>query len=126
MVFDPNNKQHVVNAQGRKFITYVGLQAKMSDADLSVIGMKSEILQNGDDHESGRWIVHVKLTILSKKSGLTAEIESLGDADKSNTGKTIHPHLPRMAETRAIVRAMRIVTRSEYTALDEIGPKEDD
>lgn len=121
MAFDPNNPQHVVSMSGRKFITFVGLQARLSDQGKRLIGAHTEVLQNGDDHESGRWLVRSTLKLYHDETGTTAEIQGLGDASKENVGKMIQPHLPRMAETRAEVRALRKATRSEYTAVEEIG-----
>lgn len=119
--FDPNNPQHVITMSGRKFITFVGLQARLSDQGKRLVGAGSEILQNGDDHESGRWLVRSTLTIYHEETGTTAVIQGIGDASPNNVGKMILPHLPRMAETRAEVRALRKATRSEFTAYEEIG-----
>lgn len=119
--FDPTNQQHVVTVSGRKFITFVGLQARLSDQGKRLVGAHTEILQNGDDHESGRWLMRATLKIYHEDTQTTAEIQGIGDASKENVGKMIHPHLPRMAETRAEVRALRKATRSEYTAAEELG-----
>lgn len=119
--FDPNNSQHVVSVSGRKFITFVGLQARMADQGKGLIGTEVEVLQNGDDHESGRWVIKVGLTLKHWQSGEIASIQAIGDASEKNVGKMIQPHMPRMAETRALVRALRLATRSDYTAVEEIG-----
>jgi hypothetical protein len=121
MNFDPSNPQHVVSKGGRKFITFVGLQAKLKDSGMGVVGALTDIVQNGEDHESGRWIIRTTLTVKHWESGNTASIQAIGDSTKENTGAMVWPHAPRMAETRAWVRALRIVTRSEYTAVDELG-----
>lgn len=44
-----------------------------------------------------------------------------GDATKNNVGSLIVPHMLRMAETRAIVRALRWATGVALTGLDELG-----
>lgn len=121
MHFDPNNGQHLVSVGGRKFVTYVGLQARLADQGKGIIGTKTEIVQNGDDHESGRWILLVTMRVKHFQSGEVAEYQAIGDANKENTGKMVQPHMPRMAETRAQVRCLRVATRSEWTALEEIG-----
>jgi len=41
-----------------------------------------------------------------------------------NVGKMIWPHLLRMAETRAICRALRFATGISMTALEELGGEE--
>ena len=46
--------------------------------------------------------------------------QAVGDASVDNVGDEIAPHLVRMAETRAIVRALRWATNSASTAEEEI------
>ena len=43
-----------------------------------------------------------------------------GDASKENVGKNIAPHIIRMAETRAIVRALRFATNIAKTSKEEL------
>lgn len=132
MAFDPSNKQHVVEKGGRKFITYVGLQARLSDQNKMVVGSDSEIIQNGDEHPSHRWIVKRSLNIKNEEAGVNGWFSNVGDAQVSytdengkkvpaNVGTMVEPHALRMAETRAEVRILRVLTRSEYTAVEEIG-----
>ena len=61
-------------------------------------GIKVELL------EKGKGYCIVKATVLTKDGG---EFEALGDASESNTNRMVSPHLIRMAETRAINRALR-------------------
>ena len=132
MNFDPNNPQHVVSKGGRKFITYVGLQARLSDQQKLVVGSDTEILQNADDHPSHRWIIKRWLNIKNDERGVDGWFSAVGDAQVSyidddgnkvaaNVGGMVEPHALRMAETRADVRILRTVTRSEYTAAEELG-----
>lgn len=117
--FDPS--KHLVKGQ---FITYVGLQARLADQGKGTIYSRSTIVQNGDEHESGRWVIKVNMKVKHFATGEIADLEAIGDADKSNTGKMVQPHMPRMAETRAKVRVLREATRSEFTAYEEIGETE--
>lgn len=119
--FDP--KVHLINKGGKKFITHPGLQATLADQGKGVLGRKVELIQNGDDHESGRWIVKLGLKVKHFETGEIAEVEALGDSSEENTGAAVYQHAPRMAETRAEVRCLRVVTRSEYTAHEELGDK---
>jgi hypothetical protein len=126
-IFDPKNPQHVVSKSGRSFITFVGLQARLSDQRKMVVGSDSEILQNADDHNSNRWIIKYSLKIRSDEANVEGWFSAVGDAQvsgedtKANVGSMVEPHALRMAETRAIVRILRVVTRSEYTAIEELG-----
>lgn len=134
--FDASNPQHVVSKGGRKFITYTGLQARLSDQKKMVIGSDTEILQNADDHPSNRWIVKRWLNIKNNEAEVDGWFSAVGDAQvggdivvdgevvgqsKPNVGSMVEPHALRMAETRADVRILRTVTRSEYTAAEELG-----
>lgn len=44
-----------------------------------------------------------------------------GDADKTNTNSMIYPHRIRMAETRAINRALRFATNIGMCSIEELG-----
>jgi hypothetical protein len=131
-MFNPQNKKHVVGQGDRQFITFVGLQARLSDQKKMVIGSDTEIIQNGDDHPSRRWIVKRSLNIKNNEAGVDGWFSAVGDAQvshtdeegrqvKANVGSMVEPHALRMAETRADVRILRTVTRSEYTAAEELG-----
>jgi hypothetical protein len=123
-LFDPD--KHLVGRGGKSFITYVGLQAKLADQGKGTIYSRTDVLQNGDDHESGRWAVRVNMKIKHFETGEVADLEAIGDASVENVGSMVSGHLPRMAETRAKVRVLREATRSEFTAYEEIGSEDSD
>jgi hypothetical protein len=116
-----NPAQHLIDRQGKKFINYTGLQARLADQGKGTVYSRTTLLQNGDEHESGRWVVLVEMHFKHFESGEVAQLQAIGDASEDNVGSMIKPHLPRMAETRAKVRCLREGTRSEYTAVEEIG-----
>jgi hypothetical protein len=121
--FDVNRKEHVVNLQGRKFVTFVGLQARLADQNKSIVGTEVEILKSPFDEgaENNQAVVRATVTIIGGKNAVTAKIQALGDASTLNVSKNIANATLRMAETRAIARALRIATRSPFTAVEEIG-----
>lgn len=125
--FNPNDKNHVVSLQGRKFVTFVGLQARLADQGKSIVGTEVEILRDpfAEDNAGDKQAVVRATVSIVGKNGVTASIQSLGDASRRNVSKTIEEATLRMAETRAIARALRLATRSPFTALEELPPEQE-
>ena len=84
-------------------------------------GVETEILQF-PGAENGNMAIF-RATV---KNSDGATFSAHGDADPKNTTSTIAPHLLRMAETRAIARALRWLTNSGETAIVEISGDEDE
>ena len=84
-------------------------------------GVETEILQF-PCAENGNMAIF-RATV---KNSDGATFSGHGDADPNNTTSTIAPHLLRMAETRAIARALRWLTNSGETAIVEISGDEDE
>ena len=84
-------------------------------------GVETEILQF-PCAENGNMAIF-RATV---KNSDGATFSGHGDADPKNTTSTIAPHLLRMAETRAIARALRWLTNSGETAIVEISGDEDE
>ena len=84
-------------------------------------GVETEILQF-PCAENGNMAIF-RATV---KNSDGATFSAHGDADPKNTTSTIAPHLLRMAETRAIARALRWLTNSGETATVEISGDEDE
>ncbi len=118
--FNPGNSLHVVTLQGRKYITFVGLQARLADQGKSLIGTKVEVDTRPTKDNNNR--SEVRVTAKVKKGDLVAEIQCVGDADNSNVSKILQGATLRMAETRALSRCLRIATRADYTAVEELPP----
>lgn len=126
LLFDANSKEHVQNLQGRKFITFVGLQARLADQGKSIVGTTVEILRDPFEEpntKTNQAVVRVTVKVLSDK-GVEASVQCLGDASTKNVSKNIAEATLRMAETRATARALRILSRSPFTAIEEIPPTE--
>ena len=88
---------HIVVLGDRPYVTREGLlyYARKSG---QLKGIKVQVVERRKD------FCLVKATVLTKDGG---EFEAFGDADTSNTNRMVSPHLIRMAETRAINRALR-------------------
>ena len=87
----------------------------------NLAGVETEILQF-PCAENGNMAIF-RATV---KNSDGATFSAHGDADPKNTTSTIAPHLLRMAETRAIARALRWLTNSGETATVEISGDEDE
>lgn len=99
----------IVRLQGKEFILYAGLVALARKHGLNSIQV--DRLESGPDG-------HVfKATV----DGELGRYEAHGDASPKNVGKMIVPHAMRMAETRAIARALRSYTAVGMCSLEELG-----
>ncbi len=128
--FRPNDTAHVIERQGKKFITHVGLQMKMLDQGKSVVESDTEVLQWPWDNPLN--ICAMRVTMVVEKGGRKAKYRAVGDVVvsdkdkgiKANVGPKVEESWFRMAETRAHVRCLRQATRSEFTAFEELPSQE--
>lgn len=118
-IFNPQDPKHLVGLRGGQFITFVGLQARLQDQNKAVVGSDVEVLSL--PVEENDFYAAVKATLFVKgKDGEVYKFTNVGDASPESVGNAIIPHLLRQAETRAEARAMRLATRSEWTASAEV------
>lgn len=104
-------KEHIINLQGKDFILFAGLLEIAHEEGLSEI--KTEVIEL-------RPAAIIKATVTTEKGTFTG----IGDACVDNVNKMIAKHYIRMAETRAIARALRFATNIGMTALEEMGGDE--
>lgn len=124
--FRPHDTAHVVEKSGKKFITYVGLQAKLADMNKVVVSTETEALTWPWENHINMMAVQTTM-VVQDVDGNTQTFQAYGDAiiegkeHKPNVSGVVALHWLRMAETRAHVRCLRQATRSEYTAREELG-----
>ena len=99
MVQKKKSKSGVINLGGKPYATFDGVLGMAHDEGLASI--ESECLQLPSE-ENG-FVCVCKAKVTTKKGSFTGH----GDATPKNVGKMILVHLIRMAETRAIGRALR-------------------
>jgi len=115
-----------IKGQDGEFVTFKGLLYLAHK--LGIDGINTECIyfddkptfddQGNKIDPSYRCIFKATVTMKNQKS-FTAH----GDASPKNVGKMIVPHLYRMAETRAVARALRFATGCGYTAYEELGER---
>ena len=102
----------IVRLQGKEFILYAGLLALAHKHGLQSID--TEMVQPALN-DVGMYIFRAKV------SGERGTYTAYGDASTGNVGKMIVPHILRMAETRAVARALRSYTAVGMCSLEELG-----
>ncbi len=77
--------------------------------------VETRLIQSPDTHNDMTAIVHA--TIETTRGTFTG----IGDANPKNVDVRIVPHIIRMAETRAITRALRVAVNIGVVAVEELG-----
>lgn len=106
----------IIELQGKDFVTFEGLLDLGHQEGLSHIF--TEIVQVPAEENKNTAIIRALVKV---KKG---EFSGYGDASPASVGRNIAPHIIRMAETRAVARALRFAVNIGMTAVEELG--EDD
>ncbi len=86
--------------------------------------VKTEIVSY--DFEKKTALVHATVTMVEPKNReIVRTFEAHGDTTMDNIKGTIQPHFIRMAETRALSRALRWATNNAKTAVEEMSGSDD-
>jgi hypothetical protein len=99
---------------GRWFVTHSGLLRVAQKRKCS--GIKTELVENVSNPSGGRWVF--KATVLKSES---QSFVGYGDADPSNVSFLVHGAEMRVAETRAVNRALRKAYAIGICSVEEIG-----
>ncbi len=105
---------HIVMLQGKKFITHAGLLDKAHKIGLK--GISTEMVSS-----DGGFFVFKATVYIDNKGGNAKLFSAYGDAGPDSVGRNILPHALRMAETRAVNRALRFATNIGMTSTDEMN-----
>lgn len=108
------NTTKVVKLQGKEYILFEGL-LEIAHAEYELSGIETNMIQLPNEDNGNEAICHA---IVSTKDG--KKFTGYGDASQKNVNKMILPHVIRMAETRAIGRALRFLT-GFGTVFEELG-----
>lgn len=98
---------------GKDFILFTGLLNLGHDEGLKDITTNIEQMPSKDN---GMYAV-VSASVVTERGSFSG----IGDAAPDSVNKMLLPHLLRMAETRAIARALRFATNIGMTCLEELS-----
>lgn len=104
------DKKFIINLQGKEFITFEGLLAEFHKNEGKSIETE-ETANSTEDSPKFKAIVE----------GKNGKFTGHGDANSSNVNTMIAKHKYRMAETRAIARALRWYNNIGMCSVDELG-----
>ncbi len=113
-----------IKLKGKNFVTHAGLLDEAHKKGL--ITIETDLI----NWEKDPIIVKAKVTLSEKTKEKDAEgkevyfntaFSAYGDASDKNVNDTVRLHKIRMAETRAINRALRLATNIGMTSVDELG-----
>jgi len=97
-----------INLQGKAYATFPSVLDQAHKEGLKLI--ESELIQTGNKENGNKYIY--KATVQTEKGTFSAH----GDAAPDSVGRMILPHINRMAETRAMGRALRMATNAQTLA----------
>lgn len=107
--------KYVVNVQGKDFITFPGLLAEAHSQGL--VGIETNLV-NPESKDAP--IVKAIITLRGEGPQNFKVFTGYGDATKTNVASKVAGALLRMAETRAIARALRFACNIDMTAIEEL------
>lgn len=112
--------QYIVNVQGKDFITFPGLLQEAHALGLKEI--RTELISPPTDLTNP--VVKATVILVEDGSPLSKVFSGYGDANVNNVAKKVSGALLRMAETRAIARALRFACNIDMAALEELDAEE--
>jgi hypothetical protein len=110
---------YVVNIQGKDFITFPGLLAEAHAQGL--VAIDTNLINNDLNNPVVKATVAMKDPNAGPGPSGVKSFTGYGDANANNVAKKVAGALLRMAETRAVARALRFACNIDMTALEELG-----
>jgi hypothetical protein len=105
---------HIIVMGDRPYITKEGL-IYYAQKSGQLAGIEVELVERTQN------FCLIKATVKTKDGG---KYEAYGDADKNNTNRMVTPHLIRMAETRAVNRALRVAFPIGLCSYEELAEQD--
>ena len=102
-----------IKRQGTEFVTFKGL-LYVAKQHGGLQSMTSELVKEASDFTASDFVFKATVT------GSRGTAQAYGDANPHNVGAMVAPHVLRMAESRAYVRALRFYLGVGLCGLEEI------
>ena len=109
------DKKYIKNLQGKDFVLFEGLLDEAHNKKLRKI--ETQLVSS----DNGIYIFKAQASFWNDGSVDYQVYEAHGDASKDNVSGAVAKHLIRMAETRAIARALRLGTNIGMCSTVEVG-----
>ncbi len=113
------DKKFIKNLQGRDFVLFEGLLDEAHKQGLTGI---DSLMVSGTEEAT---VIFQAIVTLKNKDG-ERKFTAHGDANDTNVSTAVKAHKIRMAETRAIARALRFATNIGMCSVEELGDSKKD
>src|SRR5262245_52829906 len=115
-------REYVMARDGKDYVLSDGLLVALGQLSRGYYDVATDIVQLPTAENANTAVVTARVTVFDPEGGRTLRTASgIGDASPANVGRMVAIHCLRMAETRAVARALRHLLGVGMTALEELG-----
>jgi hypothetical protein len=115
-------REYTISQQGRDYILSDGLLVGLVQLSRGFYDLSTEIVQLPTAENAQTAVCTAKVVVFDPETGaVLRQASGIGDASPANVGRLVAIHVLRMAETRAVARALRHLLGVGLTALEELG-----
>jgi hypothetical protein len=118
-------RQFVITQQGRDYVLSDGLLDGLHAVSGGYFDVETHLEQLPDERNGMLAVCSARVTIFAPDDPdrVLRSATGLGDASPQSVNRMIAPHLVRMAETRAVSRALRTLLNVGAVSFEELGPR---
>lgn len=119
------DRRFVIKRDGKDYVLVNGLIDMLHQLSGGCFDIATQVVQVPGPNNGEVAVVTATVRVYDPGSARVLRAASgIGDAGPASVNRMIAPHSLRMAETRAIGRALRLITNIGMTALEELGGPE--
>ena len=118
-------RRFVINRDGKDYVLYAGLVDLLHQVSDGFFEVNTTLVQIPGKDNGETAIATARVVVFDPENPDVAKRIAcgIGDANAGSVTRLMAPHLIRMAETRAVARALRILVNAQMTAFEELGPQ---